>query len=465
MRHVTSQLPNGAPQPAGNSGNRGMNKRAKGKGKGKGKARTVITLRLLPERDVRLAADESGALFFNVGAFSDVPQDKILASVRQVFATARKRARVVGTKLRPTADFRPLTNDLISLLPDARFGDESIKRIFPIIEAYRRCWSAMDGNEVWKEGPQYPEYDIGLHPALYRYGNVELRVIEDYLLKPDSVRSALIEITAKMNSEKDMYAESKGATGLIHDDTEWNLRRFITNAGFYVAADPEIAWTALQDWSERYISALTHSHLSWSNFKAHFFPRIQRALHVRSGFVPRYVEAPKARRIYDNMSGREVLFVSPLAHIVSEQAASGRIWNLYAEYQIPRFRVRAIPAFVSTWPNRPHSDWSDTFSRLCTSVRSAYRERSFDFFIASCGCYGLPLCEFARSEFGCATLYVGHHAHALFGILPSASQNIRSEMWAESDLAKYENMDRIDNGRYLDTEHRMATGPRSKNAR
>lgn len=415
------------------------------------KRTTVMVLRMLPDKPERLLPYPDGTLMFNVAAFRNLSGNQLRKEVRRTFREAESIAGGAEKRFAPKIDFKSFTNDMVGLLDRPEFGDEAIAPLLFIITEYRKCWRAADGREAWRDSPQYPEYDIQQHPSFARYGNVELRVVEDFLLAPDALRAAMERIAEKTSSEEEMYAPSESSGVFIHDSPDWNIRRLMTNAGFYVGADPDAAWKSLKEWAERYISALSHSHLSWQNTKAFYYLRVQRALHEASGYVPKYVELPGHRRIYQAFAGRDVLFASPLFHIVNEQISSGHIWKLYKDYDVPAFSARAVPAFVSTWPNRPHTDWSETFARMCDSLRAAHAERPFDVFVASCGCYGLPICDFARTEFGCATFYIGHQAHKLFGILPVSSEHINPEMWAASDLGKYPNVDRIDRGRYLKT--------------
>ncbi|MGD0191538.1 MAG: hypothetical protein ABSD74_12425 [Rhizomicrobium sp.] len=409
----------------------------------------TLALRVLPDNTEQLFQDPCDALIFNAATLRNNSQQDIRKAVRRVFEAAGGMASDAGRRLVPTVDFRAFSNDLLRVLPDQEFGDEALTSLLFVISTYRARWRAARGNEVWRDGPSFPEYDIAQHPALMRYGNVELRVIEDFLKAPDNLRAAVEKITTKWSSETEMYAPANTSGTLIHDDPDWNLRRLMTNAGFYIGSEPDRAWEILNEWATGYISAICNSNLSWQNTKSLFFPKVQRALYQLSGYVPAYVESPSVRKLYNSIAGKDVLFVSPLAHIVNEQASTGHIWKLYRNYEVPPFTVRAIPAWISTWPNRPHSDWSESFAVLRDSVRAAYRERPFDVFIASCGCYGLPISDFVRSEYGCPTIYLGHQSHKLFGILPVSTDEINPEMWAKSDLGKYENMDRIDKGRYV----------------
>ena len=409
----------------------------------------TMALRFFPDTTPRLIPEGNRALMLNAGAFTNPALQAIRNNIRRAFEEAETIAKDSGRKLVPTIDFRAFANDFSQQLSEGHLEDGTIQHLLNIVGAYRGQWKTAGGKETWRDGPQFPEYDVRHHSALLRYGNVELRVIQDYLLSSENLRTLTERVAQKWGSEPEMYALNAASGVLAHDDPDWNIRRLMTNAGFYVGSDPNRAWDCLEDWVSRYISAICNSHLVWANTKALFFPRIQRSLYKTRAFVPRYVQLPSVRRIYETMKDKDVLFVSPMAHIVNEQAASGHIWRLYKDYDVPSFSVRAVPAWISTWPHRPHSDWSETFSAMCESVQTAYRERPFQYFVAACGCYGLPLADFVRTEFACPTLYIGHQAHKLFGILPASSARINREMWVESDLGRYENMDRIDKGRYL----------------
>jgi hypothetical protein len=251
-----------------------------------------------------------------------------------------------------------------------------------------------------------------------------------------------------------MYAPKDGAGYLGGHDFGWNLRRLMTNAGFYVVRDRDRAYGALTEWAERYAAALKNSFLVWHNNFYPYYLKIELALWLKHHVLPNYVRSPNIFGIYDVMREREVIFMSPLAHLARKQAESGRLRKLYLNYSVPPFSLRALDAWISTWPNRPHEDWSQTFARLCESVESAYAVAPFEVFIASCGCYGLPICNYVRQRFGCRVLYIGNLSHVLFGIRQAATRDFMNgrvdvAMWLDSDLSRFPNVDRIDGGRYL----------------
>ena len=61
--------------------------------------------------------------------------------------------------------------------------------------------------------------------------------------------------------------------------------------------------------------------------------------------------------------------------------------------------------------NEIDSGWTETFEKLCKSLGSCKGKIYF----VSCGCYGLPICDYIKSEGGSA-IYLGGLLQTLFGI-------------------------------------------------
>jgi len=97
----------------------------------------------------------------------------------------------------------------------------------------------------------------------------------------------------------------------------------------------------------------------WHGKHARYYWKIQRNLHERFGVVPRYIRQPGVYDFYESVQNKEVLFASPLAQLVREQAASGRLQKLYKTLKCRCFRC-ALSGLDIYMANRPHSSWSDT---------------------------------------------------------------------------------------------------------
>ena len=76
--------------------------------------------------------------------------------------------------------------------------------------------------------------------------------------------------------------------------------------------------------------------------------------------------------------------------------------------------------FVESWNtikgNTPHKNWSQTFEKLKKKVLSTSANNTdSNIYFVSCGCYGLPLCNYLKSK-GKNSIYVGGLLQLLFGL-------------------------------------------------
>ncbi len=262
----------------------GDHEKTKRRKTGKSSSMTMV-MRMRPERTERLLRDQHDALGFNVALPHFAKARRADGGRDGVWQGAEGCSEREGRPSFRTAIWKALTKDMIGLLADPEFGDETIASLLLVMAQYK-SQAGPDARPVWSGAPQFAEYDISLHPSVVRYGNVELRVVEDYLLDPENLRRALEGVVAKYGDESSMYTNVSRLGKLTHDDTDFNLRRLMTNAGFYISDVAGTAWDTLTDWAQRYIGALSNSRLFWHKTHGFHYLRIQRALHERHGAVP-----------------------------------------------------------------------------------------------------------------------------------------------------------------------------------
>ena len=96
---------------------------------------------------------------------------------------------------------------------------------------------------------------IGLY---VRYGNVELRVIENFLRNRKECISSISNVLARLDQESFIYKSMN--TGkckwLTSDDYEFNLKALMTNAGFYFSKNIDQARNDLSYWANKYFEGL-----------------------------------------------------------------------------------------------------------------------------------------------------------------------------------------------------------------
>jgi hypothetical protein len=392
----------------------------------------------------------TNGLVLNVGAFDEADPASLRLAIDDVVKEARQIAgdRDLGVDMNPER----FMGHFSKAIDSPRLDVTSLDRIRYVLAHF--TVRANDFKIRRNQPPPYPSFNLGLQRNVARYGNVELAVLESYLRDPSRLFISMTNVVKLIDNESAMYAPGFRAHHLDSSDYDWNLRRMMTNAGFYTQRDVNSAWTSLVDWAECYLSAMRNNYLAAYSGALPFALGTMRIIWERYGERARHVQHPNAFEVYPVLEGQNIMFMSPMAELVSDQVDSGRIGRLFTHYQVPPFVVRTLPAWVSIWPNRPHADWSDTFARMRESLDAAYRQQPFDIFMASCGCYGLPICEYARSTFGCKTLYLGNIVHAFFGIRQSSSSTfaqgkVNEDAWIAGNLGKFTNMSRIDGGRYV----------------
>lgn len=286
-----------------------------------------------------------------------------------------------------------------------------------------------------------------------RYGIVEARVLDGWLRQGAELRRITATLEHVGHDAQRMYAPAARAHWLSTEDIEFNVRMLMTNAGFYFG--DKDAYGSLELWAKKYYAALSASDRLFPapGVYPNFFP-VQEFLYRENGALSAYCDFPTPEQFYRSLAGRRVLFVTPFAHLINELVKTGKIRSLYTDLEIPEFQIDTIPAYISTYPNRPHSCWNETYDVVWSQVKEALDAKPYDLFFASFGCYGLPLCHEVNAYSGCTSVYYGNFLNALFGIAQASSADFmkgrrRTENWAASDLSKYANVNRIDGGRYV----------------
>lgn len=411
-----------------------------------------LRLAYRPDTSVPFISGSDRSLLLNCAAIAPQIPRMLHAGVAQLVALASERATTAHGLLTVDTSTQIVQDDLLALLERDGADDAAIDHIRDVIAAFAFVTRSMEKAKA--SAANVAALNLESQGSVLRWGIVELRVIENYLLRPDALRTALENVLRAMNDEGQMFAGPKHHHHLATDDAEWALRRLMTNAGFYAKADVDAAWTALEDWAQRYIAALEGNHQFIVPPGYPFYFKIQRSLWRKSRAVPRLVQYGNPFAVYRQLAGRDVLFLTPLAESVTAQFESGRIKDLYRNHAMPEYRLRAIPASISTWPNGPHDDWTATFGRMCEAIDHAFRQRPFDVFIASAGCYGMPICDHVRRTYGSNCLYFGNIANAFFGVRQNSTASFMAgrtndAMWIKGDLSHVPYLDRIDGGRYV----------------
>lgn len=299
--------------------------------------------------------------------------------------------------------------------------------------------------------------DFSVKGLYVRYGMVEIRLIDSILRDCDQLNLAMQEIQGKQSSPEFMYEKMKqdAARWLSSGDLSFNIRSLMTNAGFYLQENSDNALLDLDQWKDAYISGILKGRLlSVPPAYPWFFSAWKRLQEVsRITYTPCYLDFPSPEHFFSMLKGKKVLVITPFKDQVDRMINEGRLKKLYRKFEITDIEFTVVEAPISTYPNRPGSGWADSFSQLKSAIDINFSNDKFDFFTASCGCYGIPICEYVYSKYDCTSLYYGNWLNTLLGIRQKCSLDFSSEVYEElrinSDLSKYKNMEKIDDGRYV----------------
>ena len=69
--------------------------------------------------------------------------------------------------------------------------------------------------------------------------------------------------------------------------------------------------------------------------------------------------------------------------------------------------------------NHLHQNWLETFEIMCNDIK----EIDFDIALLGCGGYGLPLCNYIKTELNKSAIYIGGGLQLLFGVMGSRWEN------------------------------------------
>ena len=302
--------------------------------------------------------------------------------------------------------------------------------------------------------------DLSVKGLYLRYGNVELRVIESFFrYKDEGVIKNALEIVRSINDENFIYEiMSHGIDRwLSSGDLSFNIKALMTNAGFYFSENLETATSDILNWINCYINALLTSNAKLFPYPPcyPFFLNVQKGLSgINPSYAPSYLHFPDPKKFFSMLKGRKVLILSPFKDEINRMLSEHRLRNLYDEFVIEDIVFHVIEAPISTYPNRPNNGWSDTYNQLKQNISYAMASCKFDIFLASCGCYGLPIVSHVYHTYDCTSVYYGNFLNTLFGIRQNCSIDfekgrIKDHLRISGDLSKFKNVSLIDGGRYV----------------
>ena len=278
-------------------------------------------------------------------------------------------------------------------------------------------------------------------PLLIRGGNVEFWAIREFFIDPE------IGLNAAKQAIKITIDASNGGVKPA-SETTWPKNnavdywvRLITNAGFYskTASDAN----SINAFVEAYIDGLESGSV-FSICLQDLYILARLGLKVNLDQLKSWDEN---FFIQDLSLRKNILFVTSFGEAINQRWDSGQIKAFWEKMDWPMQGIenlRCIESPNSIWPYRPDESWWDTLSMLKIKIDDAISQFDCDYFIASSGCYSIPLATYVFRKYGIKSITYGHATTLFFGVYSNAFRHhsflkklpVDSDLWFQSDLAK-----------------------------
>lgn len=153
-------------------------------------------------------------------------------------------------------------------------------------------------------------------------------------------------------------------------------------------------------------------------------------IHSRS-LEPFYASLENQKPWTHHLLGKKVLIVNPFVKSFEKQMMNKfRIFKdddkrIFLEGQ----EFEYYKSYQTIAGNHIHNDWIETFDIMCNDIK----ELDFDIALLGCGGYGLPLCNYIKTELNKSAVYIGGGLQLLFGVMGKRWEN--NEMWKQ--IIKY----------------------------
>ncbi len=136
---------------------------------------------------------------------------------------------------------------------------------------------------------------------------------------------------------------------------------------------------------------------------------------IATTLEPFYICEDKVKPWTLELYGKKVLIISPFTESFERQ-----IKNKFRFFKDPNqkiFEEGQDFVFYKTYStqahNQIHENWIETFQHMAKDIARL----EFDVALLGCGGYGLPLCNFIKTELNKSAIYIGGGLQLLFGVI------------------------------------------------
>lgn len=287
--------------------------------------------------------------------------------------------------------------------------------------------------------------------SFLRTGIIELQVVNSFLYGDKNIiKQALKNIISNIENENYMYSQHKDCWIItIHNISNYEsyLKALMTNAGFYINKDLDVAFENLEFFVNSYREAIINSDylLNMETLNSYSLDILnEKKIHNKLKFFSsnhHFLD-----RLFKN---KTLLFLTPFKNSIDE------IYNSKQNKNLEYINLITIETFLTTYPNKAHNTFKETFDYYCKKIDEEFSKNKIEIFTCSIGCYGMILCNYVKNKYNVTVLYIGHYINYYFGII-SKRDNLNTNILQNlpnsqkiSDLnIRYKNIEKIENNCY-----------------
>ena len=130
------------------------------------------------------------------------------------------------------------------------------------------------------------------------------------------------------------------------------------------------------------------------------------------------------------LKGKKVLIINSFTSTMKKQRDNG--FKLFGDKDIflDGQEITFYKCFNTLAGNHIHDNWFETYKIMCMDIAKL----DFDIALVACGGYGMPICNFIKSNLNKSAIYIGGGLQLFFGIMGKRWE--KSEFWVKH-IEKY----------------------------
>jgi len=124
-----------------------------------------------------------------------------------------------------------------------------------------------------------------------------------------------------------------------------------------------------------------------------------------------------------HLKGKKVLVINPFVESFKKQLKNKFKMFKNADIFSDGQEFIFYKSYNTSAGNHIHKDWYETFEIMRNDIKNI----DFDIALLGCGGYGLPLCDFIKSDLNKSAIYIGGGLQLLFGVMGRRWEN--NDFW------------------------------------